>query len=50
MGRIAVLAFFVDVRVKLIFKVEGKKGGQDHIAQINTPFTPKLKHVLKLFC
>ena len=36
LGRTAVLAFFVDVRVKLIFKVEGKKGGQDHMAQIKT--------------
>ena len=36
LGRIAVLAFFVDVRVKLIFKVEGMKGGQDHMAQIKT--------------
>ena len=36
LGRIAVLAFFVEVRVKLIFKVEGKKGGQDHMAQIKT--------------
>ena len=30
---IAVLVFFVVARVKLICKVEYKKGGQDHIAQ-----------------